>query len=278
MNKFQLNIFKKAAISRCFDQNIFKYIKAKKINFPVYLSAGQEYVAASIAEFCKYKKFKPQLFGQHRGHSIYLSFGGEINLLIKEMLGLKDGCTYGMGGSLSIHSKKINMYGHDGFMGSNAPIGVGSAFANRKPTIIFLGDAALEEDYVLASLSWVAKKKLPVLFVIEDNDFAVLTKKSDRRDWTAKKVAEAFNIEAFDTKDNPLKILKIMSKYNFNFPRLINIRTNRLYWHSGAGVDKENVFDRLKSEEKILGRNAELYYKNINKKISKSWENILEKL
>ena len=170
------------------------------------------------------------------------------------------------------------MYGHDGFMGSNAPIGVGSAFANRKPTIIFLGDAALEEDYVLASLSWVAKKKLPVLFVIEDNDFAVLTKKSDRRDWTAKKVAEAFNIEAFDTKDNPLKILKIMSKYNFNFPRLINIRTNRLYWHSGAGVDKENVFDRLKSEEKILGRNAELYYKNINKKISKSWENILEKL
>ena len=87
---------------------------------------------------------------------------------------------------------------------------------------------------------------------------------------------QTFNIEA-DTKDNH-KILKIMSKYNFNYPRLINIRTNRLYWHSGAGVDKENIFDRLKSEEKILGRNAELYYKNINKTISKSWKSILEKL
>ena len=272
-----MNIFKKAAISRCFDQNVFKFIKAKKINFPVYLSAGQEYVAASIAEFCNYKKIKPQLFGQHRGHSIYLTFGGEINSLIKEMLGLKDGCTYGMGGSLSIHSKKINMYGHDGFMGSNAPIGVGSAFANNKPTIIFLGDAALEEDYVLASLSWVAKKKLPVLFVIEDNDFAVLTKKSDRRDWTAKKLAEAFNIEAFDTKDDPLKIIKKMGNYDFKKPRLINIRTNRLYWHSGAGIDKNNVFDRLKSEEKILGKNAEIFYKKVNNKITKSWQNILEK-
>ena len=158
MNKLRFNIFKKAAISRCFEQNLFNYVKEKKINFPVYLSAGQEYVAASIAEFCSFKKFKPQLFGQHRGHSIYLTFGGDVSLLIKEMLGLKDGCTYGMGGSLSIHSKKINMYGHDGFMGSNAPIGVGSAIANKKPTIIFLGDAALEEDYVLASLSWVAKK------------------------------------------------------------------------------------------------------------------------
>ena len=206
-----------------------------------------------------------------------MPFGGGIDLLIKEMWGLKDGCTYGMGGSLSIHSKKINMYGHDGFMASNAPIGVGSAFANNKPTIIFLGDAALEEDYVLASLSWVAKKKLPVLFVIEDNDFAVLTKKSDRRDWRAKEIAKAFRIEAYDTKDDPKKILQIMKNYNFKKPRLINIRTNRLYWHSGAGVDRENVFDRLKKEEKALGYKASNYYKSLNKRISKLWQDILEK-
>ena len=277
MDNLRFNIFKKAAISRCFDLNVFNYIKKKKINFPVYLSAGQEYVAASIAEFCRIKKIKPQLFGQHRGHSIYLTFGGKIDLLIKEMLGFKDGCTYGMGGSCSIHSKEINMYGHDGFMGSNVPIGVGSAFANKKSTIIFLGDAALEEDYVLASLSWVAKKKLPILFVIEDNDYAVLTKKSDRRDWTAKEIAKAFKIESFDTKDDPKKILSLMFKYDFKYPRLINIRTNRLYWHVGAGIDKENVFDRLKSEEKLLGPRATDYLKLINKKISKLWQNILEK-
>ena len=58
----------------------------------------------------------------------------------------------------------------------------------------FLGDASVEEDYVLASLSWAAKKELPILFVVEDNNYAVLTKKEDRRDWKAKDVAKAFKL------------------------------------------------------------------------------------
>ena len=62
-----------------------------------------------------------------------------------------------MGGSLSISSNKINMFGHEGLMGSNACMGVGACFASSKPTIVFLGDASVEEDYVLASLSWAAK-------------------------------------------------------------------------------------------------------------------------
>ena len=80
-----------------------------------------------------------------------------------------------MGGSLGIHSKEINMFGHDGFMGSNACIGVGACFSSKKPTIIFIGDAAVEEDYVLASLSWIAKKNLPILFVVEDNNLSTNT-------------------------------------------------------------------------------------------------------
>lgn len=278
IDRFRIAVFKKAVQSRIFDQNVFDLIKRKIINFPVYLSSGQEYVAATIAEICNLNKIQPDLFGQHRGHSIYISFGGEINLLIKEMLGFSNGCTYGMGGSLSIHSKKINMYGHDGFMGSNAPIGAGSCLASNKPTIVFLGDAALEEDYVLATLSWVAKKELPILFVIEDNDYAVLTKKSDRRDWKAKDVAKAFKIESFDTKDNPQKIFNLMKDYKFKKPRLINVRTNRLYWHSGAGVDKDKVFDRLKNEKKYLGIKAINFYNQTLKNINNLWLKNLEKL
>ena len=254
MKSIRLDILKKALICRYFDENVYKNIENKKITFPVYLSAGQEYVAAGIAKFCEVKKIKPLLFGQHRGHSIYLSFNGNIKQLTNELLGKKNGCTYGMGGSLSIHSKEIGMYGHDGFMGSNAPIGVGACFSSKKPTIIFLGDAAVEEDYVLASLSWVAKKKLPILFVVEDNDFAVLTKKDDRRDWNVKDLGNAFKIKSHDVKDDPVKIFKELNKYNFKEPKLINVRTNRLYWHSGAGKDKANVFDRTKSEIKLLGK------------------------
>ena len=222
------------------------------------------------------KRIKPMLFGQHRGHSIYLGFSGNVKDLINEMLGKKNGCTYGMGGSLSIHSEKINMFGHDGFMGSNAPIAVGACLASKKPTIVFLGDAAVEEDYVLSSISWIAKKQLPILFVIEDNNFAVLTSKDERRDWKINNVAKSFNIESADVNDNPLNIYKSLKNYKFKKPFLINVRTNRLYWHSGAGKDRKNVFDRLEDEKRKLGRKAlEIYLKN-NLKINNLWKKLLE--
>ena len=207
---FSLNVFERASICRHFENEVYKRIVNKEIEFPVYLSAGQEYAPATIAEIVSKKQIKRLIFGQHRGHSIYLSFGGDINKLIKELKGKKDGCTYGMGGSLSIHSMKINMYGHDGFMGSNACIGTGACFSSKKPTIIFIGDAALEEDYVLASLSWVSKKKLPILFVVDDNNYAVLTKKDERRDWEAKELAKAFKMQSFDMMDDPMKISKYL--------------------------------------------------------------------
>ena len=273
IKKFQIETLKRASLCRHFENEVFKRVKNKKIKFPVFLSAGQEYISASIAQIMHYKKIKPLLFGQHRGHSIYLSFGGDINKLKNELLGKKTGCSYGKGGSLGIHSEKINMFGHDGFMGSNVCIGVGASFSSRKPTIVFMGDATVEEDYVLGALGWVSKKKLPILFIAEDNNFAVLTKKEDRRDWETKDIAKAFRIKSYDIDDDPKKILKILSNYNFKEPLLLNIRTNRLYWHSGAGKDKSNTFDRLKKEIKNLGTKGELIDSKTFKKVKKLWEN-----
>ena len=268
---FLLNVFKKASLCRHFENEVYKRVENKEIEFPVYLSAGQEYAPATIAEIVKQKKIKPLIFGQHRGHSIFLSFGGNINKLIKELKGKKDGCTFGMGGSLSIHSTQINMYGHDGFMGSNACIGTGACFSSKKPTVIFIGDAALEEDYVLASLSWVSKKKLPILFVVDDNNYAVLTKKDERRDWSAKELGKALKIESHDIKDDPKKILKSISKNLFKKPILVNIHTNRIFWHAGAGKDEGNVFDRYLQQKKYLGKKANIIDNEIKRKIGILW-------
>ncbi len=272
IKKLEIETLKKASLCRHFENEVFKRIQNGTISFPVYLSAGQEYVSASIAQLMEVKRVKPMLFGQHRGHSIYLSFGGNLSKLIDELLGKKSGCSYGMGGSLGIHSKEIKMFGHDGFMGSNACIGVGACLTLKKPTIIFIGDAAVEEDYVLASLSWVAKKNLPILFVVEDNNFAVLTKKKDRRDWSVKDISNAFKIKSFETNDKPKEIIKALSKNIFNGPQLINIHTNRLYWHAGAGEDDSNVFDRLRNEIKKLGKSAQVIDSKIKKKVEKLWE------
>ena len=207
------------------------------------------------------------LFGQHRGHSIYFAFGGNIKKLALEFSGNEKGTTYGMGGSLGIHSEKINMYGHDGFMGSNVCIGVGASFATRKPSIIFMGDAAFEEDYVLASISWIAKKKIPILLVVEDNNFAITTSKKERRDWSVKQISKAFGIESYDVKDDPIQIYKTLKNFNFQKPMLINIHTNRLFWHAGAGIDNPNIFDRLKIEKKKLGRSGEQTYNKAKQEI-----------
>ena len=147
MKNIRLEIFKKASLCRNFENELYKKVQDKIIKFPVYLSAGQEFIASSIAVKMQELNISPDIFIQHRGHSTYLAFGGDIYSLIDEMLGRKSGCANGMGGSASIQCKEKNIYGHDGLMGNQVPIGVGACFASKTPTVIFVGDSAAEEDY-----------------------------------------------------------------------------------------------------------------------------------
>ena len=168
------------------------------------------------------------------------------------------------------------MFGHDGLMGSNGPIGVGACFASKKPTIIFLGDAAVEEDYVLGAMGWASKKKLPLIFIVEDNNFSIGTKKAIRRNWEIKDVARSFKIKAFDIKDCPVAI-KSKSKYFFKQPVLLNIFTNRLNEHRGGEALRENKSDRYLIEMKKIGKKAIIIDQKLKKFIKDSWQKRLEK-
>ena len=84
---YRIEVFKKASLSRNFELLTSKYITSGDIYIPTYTSIGQEFISSSISVLCKIKKIKPLLFGQHRCHSIYLSFEGKIELLIDELLG-----------------------------------------------------------------------------------------------------------------------------------------------------------------------------------------------
>ena len=273
---FRLEVFKKASYCRNFEEQVIINIKKKNIAVPTYVSAGQEFIASTIATICKNIGIKPLIFAQHRSHSTYLSFGGDAIKLIDELLGKTTGCTRGMGGSASIHSKEINMYGHDGLMGSNVPIGIGACFASQEPTIIFLGDAAAEEDYVLASLGWASTKNIPLLTIIEDNNLSILTEKKVRRNWEIHDVAKSFKIESFSVDDNPTSLINC-SKNFFKTPCLLNVNTHRIYWHAGSGKDSEDTFDRYEDEKKFLGQEAIEIDKKIKKEVELLWEKQLEK-
>ena len=243
-------IFERADLCRTYEESVFKQIQARNILIPTYLSAGQEYAAATLSVALEVAGVhQRQIFIQHRGHSTYLSFGGNIEELTLELLGDPRGCAYGMGGSASIHSVPANIYGHDGLMGSHGPIAVGMCYGNRMPTICFVGDGAAEEDYFLGSLGWASTKRLPIIFVVEDNNLCILTEKKVRRNWEMVDVAKGFGLKAFDVEDDPEQILACLDDNGglFSEPMLLNIRTNRLFWHAGAGIDSTEIFDRHKA-------------------------------
>ena len=219
---------------------------------------------------------EPDIFIQHRGHATYLSFDGDVIQLIDELLGRKSGCANGMGGSASIQSIEKNIYGHDGLMGSQVPIAVGSCYATRKPTIVFMGDSSAEEDYVFSSIGWAATKNLPILFVVEDNNLSILTEKSVRRNWTMDNVAKGFGVDAIDTTDFPPDIYNCLQDV-FKKPLLLNINTVRKYWHAGAGIDDENVFDRYEDEMDKLGDETKEIHESNRKLIRELWEQQLGK-
>ena len=276
MESFKKRVFKKASLCRNFENETFKVIQNKIIKYPVYLSAGQEFIASSISESID-TNISPNIFIQHRGHSTYLSFGGSIEELISELLGKKNGCANGMGGSASIQCKEKNIFGHDGLMASQVPIAVGNCFITKIPTIVFMGDSSAEEDYVFSSLGWASTKNLPILFIIEDNNLSILTEKSVRRNWSIVEVAKGFGIEAYDISDNPDDI-KSHILPDFDRPLLLNINTVRKYWHAGAGIDDENVFDRYEEQMDELGKFGQDIHNQLKTEIKILWQKQLEKL
>ncbi len=276
MKDYRLEVFKKAALCRHFENQAYNAIQSKHIKYPAYLSAGQEFIPCSIATVLEEQKINPDIFIQHRGHSTYLAFGGDIDSLILELIGDENGCANGMGGSASIQCKERNIYGHDGLMGNQIPIAVGACFSKKTPTIAIVGDSAAEEDYVLSSIGWAATKNLPILFIVEDNNLSILTEKKVRRSWEMHNVSSAFGVESYDISDDPLEIKEYLKK-PFEKPLLLNINTTRKYWHAGAGSDGD-FFDRYDEEKKIIGNEADLIDKETEKKIIEKWQTQLGKL
>jgi len=275
MDDFRLKVFKKASLCRNFEQFVFDGIKNKMFRFPIYLSAGQEYISATIAQVMSDNNIEPNIFIQHRGHSTYLSFGAPIEKLIDELLGKETGCANGMGGSASIHSIEKKIFGHDGLMGSQVPIAVGHCYKTRHPTIVYMGDASAEEDYVLGAMGWASTKKLPILFVVEDNNLSILTEKKVRRNWEMANVAKAFNMAGIEVEDEPFAIKASLS-HVFEGPMLLNINTHRKFWHSGAGIDDINIFDRYEEEKKWFGDEGERIHKYYKEKVEIKWKQQLE--
>lgn len=245
-----LEVFRKMCVAQYFEYWVKKAYDEKHIKMPIYLSAGQESVSAALSVSFT----KPYIFAQHRAHDLYLAYGGKPQALVDELLHRPTGCAKGMGGSASIHSPEIGMFGHSGLLGDQVPIATGFAQGSNKRTLSIMGDAAAEEDYALSSLGYAAHKKLPILFVCIDNELSVLTKVDVRRSWKMVNVAAGFGLPSVDITDDPWLIMHHVQNFEHNLPAFMNIHVVRHLWHAGTGKDSEPEWNRLDLVKKEIVR------------------------
>lgn len=141
----------------------------------IHTSIGQEACAVGIINALDCKK--DVIWSNHRNHGHFLAYCNDVEGLIAEMMGKASGVCGGFGGSQHLH--KGNFYAN-GVLGGTVACAVGSALAEKRAgtgaiTTVFLGDGAMGEGIVYESMNIAALWELPVLFVLEHNQYAQST-------------------------------------------------------------------------------------------------------
>jgi pyruvate dehydrogenase E1 component alpha subunit len=238
-----LELFRRICRCRFFEYEAARACETGRISRPVYLSLGQEAVAAALSLVLP----AAMIFTQHRCHAYYLAFGGPPAGLRDELLGRPGGCSGGRAGSncLQFHTGAAAMFGHHGLIGENVPIAVGAALGSRRTTLCVFGDGAAEEDYIVPALGFAATHRLPVLFVCEDNDLSILTPTRVRRSWRLTDLARGLGLPAVELSDDPWSIADAARELAGHLPGLLNVQVCRERWHVGAGTDGPPAWDRF---------------------------------
>jgi TPP-dependent pyruvate/acetoin dehydrogenase alpha subunit len=216
------------------------------IKSPVHLSIGQEAVSVGV---CAALRPDDVVFGTYRSHALYLAKGGDLRRMLAELYGKVTGCAKGKGGSMHLVDVASGTFGTSAVVGTTIPNAVGYAYAlrlRREPRVVasFFGDGAVDEGVFYESLNFAALKRLPVLFVCENNGYAIHTRQSQRQarpDVCAR--AEAMGIPAEQIPDgDPERIAaaareRVAALREGAGPFLLECLTYRWKEHVGPGED-----------------------------------------
>ena len=157
------------------EEEIARVYPSDKIKSPIHLSIGQEAIAVGV---CEALREEDVIFGSYRGHAQYLAKGGDLNGMIAELYGKITGCAKGKGGSMHLADVRHGIMGTSAVVGTTIANAVGYAYAvkyQRRNMVVvsFFGDGAVDEGVFHESLNFAALKKLPILFVCENNGYAI---------------------------------------------------------------------------------------------------------
>lgn len=246
------NAYRKMLTIRVAEDTLAEDFKKNRIFSFYHSSAGQEAVAAGV---CEALQPEDRVYGNHRSHGHYLAKGGDLYSMFCEIYGKADGCCKGYGGSMHMLDRSVNFMGTTPILGSIPAIANGSAFqqkynGDRNITVVFIGDGASEEGVFYESVNLAAVMKLPILFVLENNLYAVNTPESARRSqrFSRKMVYEGLGARFLDCDGNDFTSVywqaSMLAKAlrNGKGPAVLHARCYRQMAHSGPITD-ESVRD-----------------------------------
>lgn len=183
------------------EEHICEVYHTDAIKSPVHLSIGQESVAAGL---CDPLEKDDMVSNTYRCHATYIAKGGDLRQMMAELYGKTDGCAGGKAGSMHLVDMPRGVMGASAVVGTTIPVATGYAQAMQWETkktgkaravVAICGDGATEEGCFSESLNYAALKKLPILFVVENNRFAIHTPIERRQpNWNLRARVETYGI------------------------------------------------------------------------------------
>jgi pyruvate dehydrogenase E1 component alpha subunit len=239
-------VYAKLLLIRRAEEEVARIYPSDKIKSPVHLSIGQEAVAVGV---CDPLRADDVVSGTYRSHAAYLAKGGDLRAMFAELYGKDTGCCRGKGGSMHMVAMEQHILGTSAVVGTTVPIAVGYALALKREgkgrlAVAFFGDGATEEGVFHESLNFAALHKLPVLFVCENNGYAIHTPLSKR--WATNRLCErvaTYGIPAHKISDSDVLSLWHLAAGAYaairqgSGPVFIECQTYRWKEHVGPGDD-----------------------------------------
>lgn len=271
------------ALLRCrkFEEKIVELYPQQEMRCPTHLSLGQEGVAAGV---CAALEKEDLIFSTHRCHSHTIAKGADLKSLMAELYGKKTGCCKGKGGSMHFLEPEIGAMGASAIVGGTIPLAIGAALALKMKlknhvSVAFFGDGAIEQGTFHEGLNFASLKKLPVLFVCENNGLATCTPISSRQPFAdIYKRAESYSIPGIQVDGtNAHKVYEaaeaaVERAKKGEGPTLIEALCYRWREHVGPNFDYHLGFRSKEDVEKAIEKCP---IKCLEEKIKK--ENILSK-
>lgn len=272
-----LELYGKMLLIRRFEEEAARAYSQGKIGGFLHLYIGQEPIAVGA---CAALRSTDYVITTYRDHGIALAKGMTARAAMAELFGKATGCSQGLGGSMHFFDAKNRMLGGYGIVGGHIPVAAGVAFASKyrgesDVTMCFFGEGAVSIGDFHEALSLAALWKLPIVFVCENNEYAMgtpLTRTMSMEDVSAKALAYGMARDRFEAGhvfDVEQRLAEHIERARTKHePSLVEIRTYRFRGHSMSDPAKYRTSDEVDARKKgdaVLRSRAELVEKGHGK-------------